>query len=82
MYIFLQEEALTTKERNALPNSAFGIPDTRSFPLVDATHVRNAIARFSTAPNKKKKELAHNILAAAKKFEIDVENKDILKYGK
>lgn len=37
---------LTTKERNALPNSAFAGPD-RSFPINDMSHARNALARAS-----------------------------------
>lgn len=35
---------LTSKERNALPNSAFAGPD-RSYPIENASHARNAMAR-------------------------------------
>lgn len=35
---------LTTKERNALPDSAFAGPN-RSFPVEDAAHAKNAKAR-------------------------------------
>lgn len=35
---------LTSKARNALPTSAFAGPD-RSYPIEDASHARNALAR-------------------------------------
>lgn len=35
---------LTTAQRNALPDSAFAGPN-RSYPVNDAAHARNAIAR-------------------------------------
>ena len=35
---------LTTKGRKALPKSAFAGPD-RSYPVEDASHARNALAR-------------------------------------
>ena len=35
---------LSSKERNALPNSAFAGPD-RSYPINDPNHARNALAR-------------------------------------
>lgn len=38
---------LTTKARNALPSSDFGIPSERRFPEEDAAHARNAKARAS-----------------------------------
>jgi hypothetical protein len=36
---------LTTKTRNALPNRTFIFPKTRKFPIPDASHARNALAR-------------------------------------
>lgn len=41
---------LTTKHRNALPASTFAGPD-RSYPIPDASHARNALARASQAKN-------------------------------
>ena len=38
--------ALTTKSRNALPASSFAGPG-RSYPVNDANHARNALARAS-----------------------------------
>jgi predicted RNase H-like nuclease (RuvC/YqgF family) len=37
---------LTSKQRNALPDSAFAGPH-RSFPVNDPSHARNALARAS-----------------------------------
>lgn len=37
---------LNAKRRNALPSSAFAGPD-RSYPIEDASHARNALARSS-----------------------------------
>lgn len=37
---------LTAKKRNALPAKAFAGPD-RSYPIADASHARNALARVS-----------------------------------
>lgn len=47
---------LTSKERNALPSSDFAGPD-RSYPVQNASHARNALARvsqFGTADLKRK----------------------------
>ena len=41
---------LTSGERNALPKSAFAGPG-RSYPVNDASHARNALARASQAKN-------------------------------
>lgn len=38
---------LTTKERNALPKSDFGMPGSRSYPMPDKAHAANAKARAS-----------------------------------
>lgn len=37
---------LSTKEKNDLPESVFAFPKQRKEPLTDATHVKNALARF------------------------------------
>ena len=41
---------LDAAQRNALPASAFAGPG-RSFPVEDASHARNALARVSEAEN-------------------------------
>jgi hypothetical protein len=37
---------LTSKTRNALPSTAFALPG-RHYPIPDANHARNALARVS-----------------------------------
>ena len=38
---------LTTKQRNSLGASSFAIPSRRAYPLQDASHARNALARVA-----------------------------------
>ena len=40
---------LTAKRRNSLPGKEFAGPD-RSYPIPDASHARNALARASGKP--------------------------------
>jgi hypothetical protein len=37
---------LDSKERDELPDSVFAFPKQRKEPLTDASHVKNALARF------------------------------------
>ena len=37
---------LSTAEQNDMPDRQFAFPEQRKEPLIDAAHVRNAIARF------------------------------------
>lgn len=79
-YKYIQEAALSAKERNELKDSEFGIPELRQYPLNDEVHVRQANSFFKFAPKKYKAELAKRIFNAAKKFDIDTENWQIHKY--
>ena len=36
---------LTQEQRDALPDSAFGLPDERKYPMPNKSHARNAKAR-------------------------------------
>lgn len=38
---------LTTKQRNAMSPETFALPRERKYPLNDASHARNALARVS-----------------------------------
>jgi hypothetical protein len=40
---------LTSKKRNALPKSSFGLPSSRKFPMLDKSHAANAKARATQA---------------------------------
>jgi hypothetical protein len=42
---------LTTKARNALPASKFGLPGKRAYPMPDKSHAANAKARATQAVN-------------------------------
>lgn len=66
------EAALSAKERNKLPDSAFGLPKERKFPLHDAKHVKLAVKMFGHCPEKDRKALAKKIDAAMTKFEINM----------
>jgi hypothetical protein len=44
---------LTSKKRNSLSKSDFAGPD-RSFPIPDASHARNALARVANKPEAEK----------------------------
>ena len=67
------ESALITEtKRSELPDSAFGIPEDRKFPLDTAQHVKSAIHLFGHAQEDKKKRLARRIKAAAKKYNITI----------
>ena len=66
------ESALPAKERNKLPDSAFGLPKERKFPLHDAKHVKLAVKMFGHCPEKDRKALAKRIDAAMTKFEINM----------
>lgn len=68
-------EALSAKERNALPDTAFAFPKERKMPLENASHVRNALARFNQVKDVSDVERAEawkRIKAAAKKHGVEV----------
>lgn len=66
---------LTDKEREELPESDFAFPKERKEPIENASHVRDALARFDQVEgvtNRERDEAWHRILKAAKKFGVDV----------
>jgi len=67
---------LSTAEQNDLPERAFAFPEQRKEPLNDASHVRNAIARFDQVEGVSDDDRAaawKRIRAAARKFDVEVE---------
>ncbi len=68
------EDRLNAEEKRELPDSAYGLPDLREYPMPDATHVRAAEAYFRYAPEDRKAELARNILRKAEEFGVDVKS--------
>ena len=66
---------LTTAQKNDLPASMFAFPKERKEPLIDARHVRNAIARFDQVEDVSDAERDRawkRIESAAKKFDVEV----------
>jgi hypothetical protein len=77
--------SLTPKKREELPDSAFAFPGKRKEPLVDAKHVRNALARFDQVEDVSddERDLAFaNICAAAEAYGIDVSESSWRELGK
>ena len=69
-YEELDNFVLETK-RSELPDSAFGVPSKRKFPLDTEAHVRSAIKFFNYVDPEDEAELARRIKAAMKKFGIN-----------
>ena len=73
---------LDTADRNRLHDESFAWIDDkgeRHLPINDEAHVRNAIARFDQTEFDEpdaKSSAARKILAAAKKYGIDVSDSD------
>ncbi len=76
---------LSTKDREELPDSAYAFPKQRKEPLTDATHVKNALARFDQVKgvSDEDRDLAFaNIKKAAAHYNIDVEERSWHDLGK
>ena len=66
---------LDAAETNNLPESAFAFPHSRKEPMTDASHVRNAIARFDQVQgvSDTERQIAFaNIEKAAKHYAINM----------
>jgi hypothetical protein len=71
--------SLPEQKRDKLSESDFAFPKERKEPLVDASHVRNAIARFDQVQDvsdQERDEAWKRIKQAAKKYKVDIEEKD------
>lgn len=75
---FFIEAVLKAKERNALNDSEFGIPELRKYPLTDETHINMAVKFFGKAPKKYKLLLAKRILRAAHAHDMDTDGWDTI----
>ena len=76
---------LTAKDRDEIPDSKFAFPEQRKEPLEDASHVRNAIARFNQVEGVSDDERDaawKRIKSAAKKFGVEVSEKSWREIGK
>ncbi|MDE7471800.1 MAG: hypothetical protein K2M57_10205 [Paramuribaculum sp.] len=75
-------DKLTYEEKKELPDSVFGLPERREYPMPDAVHVRAAEAYFRYCPDDLKPRLARAILARAREFGVDVESPTVLSYAR
>lgn len=72
-------------ERSDLPDNAFAFPKQRKEPMTDASHVRNAIARFDQTigvSDEDRKLAFANIKKAAKHYGVDMTESDWHELGK
>lgn len=74
-------DRISYEERKELPDSVYGLPERREYPMPDAAHVRAAEAYFRYCPEDLKPRLARAILARAKEYGVDVESPTILTYA-
>lgn len=61
---------MSSKDRNNLPDSKFGIPSKRKYPLDSEDRVRSAIKFFNYCDKNDEKQLADNIIKAMKEYDI------------
>lgn len=73
---------LTEQKRSELPDSAFGVPEERKYPLESPKHVRSAIKLFNHVDKKYEKELAENIIKKMKQYDIHVTVGETNRFGK
>jgi len=76
---------LDKHQRDELPKKEFAFPRQRKEPLEDASHVRNAIARFNQVEgvsDDERDEAWQRIRAAARKFGVEVNEASWREIGK
>ena len=74
-------DRITSEERKELPDSVYGFPERREYPMPDAAHVRAAEAYFRYCPEDLKPRLARAILLKAKEYGVDVKSPTVLQYA-
>ena len=76
---------LDEADRDDLSARQFAFPKQRKEPLEDASHVRNAVARFDQVKDvsdDERDEAWKRIEAAAKKFDVKLEERSWRELGK
>jgi len=76
---------LDQAERDDLSARQYAFPKQRKEPLEDASHVRNAVARFDQVEgvtDAERDEAWKRIEAAAKKFDVKLEERSWRELGK
>lgn len=74
-------DRLSYEEKKELPDSVFGLPERREYPMPDAEHVRAAEAYFRYCPEELKPKLARAILRFANEYGVDVESPTVKAYA-
>ena len=70
---------LDEENRKEIPGANYAFPKQRKEPLNDASHVRNAVARFNQVQDvtdAERDEAWKRIKAAAKKFNVELNETD------
>jgi hypothetical protein len=79
---------MSTTDEDKLADKQFAFPSERKEPLIDARHVRNAIARFDQVEgvsDAERDQARKRIIAAAKRYDVEVSAsdwRDLAKGGK
>jgi hypothetical protein len=80
-----KSHTLSTEQRNKVDDSKFAFPNQRKEPLENASHVRNAIARFDQVKgvsDDEREAAFHHIKTAAKKFGVEMKETSWKQLGK
>jgi ElaB/YqjD/DUF883 family membrane-anchored ribosome-binding protein len=75
---------LDQEDRDDISARQFAFPKQRKEPLEDASHVRSAVARFNQVKDvtdKERDEAWERIRAAARKFDVELNEKDWREIG-
>ncbi|MBC7573147.1 MAG: hypothetical protein H7244_02305 [Herminiimonas sp.] len=75
---------LSSEKRDAIPEREFAFTKQKKEPLEDASHVRNALARFDQVEgvtDAERDAAWKKIQAAAKKFGVEINEKDWRELG-
>lgn len=76
---------LSTEDRDDLSKGSFAFPKQRKEPLENASHVRNAVARFNQVKDvsdDERDDAWKRIKAAAKKHDVEIREKSWREIGK
>ena len=76
---------LSTEERDEMSSSTYAFPDQRKEPLNDASHVRNAIARFDQVQgvtDEDREQAFKRLKSAARKFGVEMKETNWKQLGK
>ncbi|HUZ96121.1 MAG TPA: DUF6582 domain-containing protein [Edaphobacter sp.] len=76
---------LSSEDRQELPESVYAFPKLRKEPMTDASHVRDAMARFDQvegASDSDRDQAFANIHEAAKHYKIHMTEKRWQDFGK